>query len=434
MIKFAKYVLIRLALFLAFFALTKGSWAGTINAASCSFADVSAAANAAITGDTIIVPAGTCTWGSNLLDLPRGMNIIGAGAGKTVIVSTGQNIQYHPNSTAASNNESVRISGFTFNCSANSLISLYSQNSTVMMTNNRIDHNVFNSCGQTIMYSGNIVGLIDSNSFIDAAYWGLSIRVDGRNWYSWDRFPLQLGTAMSVYVEDNTWRWTVAAIQACTLMDCDQAGRYVFRYNKVDLTNVTGGCYPFLDAHGNQAEVHYTACPNCATEEASCCTAYGRGTLGVEVYDNTITTNIPINLLDLRGGTGIVFNNVINDLGFHPADWFTWRMREEDGCIRFNWVPTYPAYDQVRDTHFWNNKASGIDNVVYVDDDTWSPNCAGKTNNGAFFIQKDRDYFLANPVGKIINGSVYIPYAYPHPLRNEADVIPPAAPTELTVR
>jgi len=421
-------------LFFGIFGWAKSSWAATINAASCSFADVSAAVNSATAGDTIIIPAGACTWGANLLDLPRGMNIIGAGAGKTVIVSSGQNIQYHPNSTAAANNERVRISGFTFNCSANSVINIYSQNSTIMMTDNRVDHNIFNNCSQTIFFSGNIIGLVDNNSFIDAAsHWGLSVRIDGREWYSWDRFPLQLGTGMSVYVEDNIWKWTSVVNQMCTLMDCGEGGRYVFRHNTIDLTNVTVGCYPFLDAHGNQAVVDYAACPNCTTGESSCCYS-DRGTLGVEVYDNTITANIPINLLDLRGGIGIIFNNTIIDLGSHPADWFYWRMREEDGCVRFDSVNTYPAYDQVKDSYFWNNKANGIDNVISVDDDSGNPGCAGgKENTSAFFIQKDRDYFLASPVGKIVNGTVYTPYAYPHPLRVGADTTPPAAPTGLAV-
>ena len=59
-------IMFSLILFLGIFGLAKNSWAATINAASCSYADVSAAVSAASPGDTVSVPSGTCTWNTQL--------------------------------------------------------------------------------------------------------------------------------------------------------------------------------------------------------------------------------------------------------------------------------------------------------------------------------------------------------------------------------
>src|SRR3989338_1204497 len=67
----------------------------TINAASCNQNDVQSAINGAVSGDTVLVPAGNCTWG-NQVTLPAGRDIIlkGAGVGKTVITVTGWRALY----------------------------------------------------------------------------------------------------------------------------------------------------------------------------------------------------------------------------------------------------------------------------------------------------------------------------------------------------
>ncbi len=45
------------------FALAKISFAATISAVSCSNTDVQTAIDTAVSGDTVLVPAGNCTWG-----------------------------------------------------------------------------------------------------------------------------------------------------------------------------------------------------------------------------------------------------------------------------------------------------------------------------------------------------------------------------------
>src|SRR5713101_1502843 len=88
----------------ALFALR--AQASTINAASCSQTDVQNALNAPRPGDTVVVPAGNCTWTTVSLS---GISLIGAGSSTsgTVITSGRFAITKHGTFT-------TRVSGFRF--------------------------------------------------------------------------------------------------------------------------------------------------------------------------------------------------------------------------------------------------------------------------------------------------------------------------------
>src|SRR6185295_13960607 len=88
-------------------------YASTTTTASCSVADVSAAITSASRGDTVLVPAGSCTWSSSLT-ITKGLKLQGAGIGSTVITSSQSSmISYQPDATAITNNERFEVSGFT---------------------------------------------------------------------------------------------------------------------------------------------------------------------------------------------------------------------------------------------------------------------------------------------------------------------------------
>jgi hypothetical protein len=53
------------------------SEAATINASSCSYEDIQAAITNAQSGDTVLVPAGNCTW-NNQLVITKGIYLIGS--------------------------------------------------------------------------------------------------------------------------------------------------------------------------------------------------------------------------------------------------------------------------------------------------------------------------------------------------------------------
>lgn len=63
------------------------SRAQTINAASCNAADVQSAINAATEGQTVDIPAGTCTWASGVSISGKGIVLQGAGAGRVIGVA-----------------------------------------------------------------------------------------------------------------------------------------------------------------------------------------------------------------------------------------------------------------------------------------------------------------------------------------------------------
>ncbi len=68
--------------------LIESSSAATINAASCSQADVQTAINAASAGDTVSVPPGNCTWTSGVT-ITKGITVQGTVETSTVITSSG---------------------------------------------------------------------------------------------------------------------------------------------------------------------------------------------------------------------------------------------------------------------------------------------------------------------------------------------------------
>lgn len=58
--------------------------AATINASTCGSTDVQAAITAAARGDTVTIPAGTCTWSSGVTISGKGILVTGAGSGRIV--------------------------------------------------------------------------------------------------------------------------------------------------------------------------------------------------------------------------------------------------------------------------------------------------------------------------------------------------------------
>ena len=99
--------------------------AATISANSCSYADVNTALDNAANGDTVLVPAGTCTWTQSMdfdLAITNGRNkyltLRGAGIDQTIIIdgvskAPYPNIAYLLRWTTV-NGGLTRITGFTF--------------------------------------------------------------------------------------------------------------------------------------------------------------------------------------------------------------------------------------------------------------------------------------------------------------------------------
>jgi hypothetical protein len=62
--------------------------AQTVNAASCNTGDVQTAINTATEGQTVNIPAGSCTWTSGVSISDKGINVVGAGSSPIVAISS----------------------------------------------------------------------------------------------------------------------------------------------------------------------------------------------------------------------------------------------------------------------------------------------------------------------------------------------------------
>jgi hypothetical protein len=256
------------------------AFAATISAATCSKADVTTAITNAADGDTVRIPAGSCTW-SGGISTSKGVNIIGAGQGTTIITSGGFDMN-------TPSGKSWRVSGFTLK--GTSGFGVYGESKAF-----RIDHITFDTLASGRVQNrhiwinpdnaGYVQGVIDHNIFTEPR--GIQVHYrgsdqDGGN-SQWMR-SLGLGGPDAVYIEDNLFNNTNYSVSD-PLTDCDGGGRLVFRHNTVK---------------NSYFEMH------------DAIIAGLRGCRKWEVYENTFEMTYPAGMcsfIAMRGGTGVVFNN-----------------------------------------------------------------------------------------------------------------------------
>ena len=188
-----------------------------INATSCSSANVQGAINSASTGDTVVVPAGNCTWTSTVSVSGKAVTLQGAGIGVTNITD-GNSGGWTLDATVTAVNF-VRVTGFSFLGSTS-----HSGAPVVQFEGNqgevgfRFDHNRIltpsSAGGNRGIQTVSVYGLIDHNTF-DVTDTGSSDRMislfrsdDGSDggFTPWTR-ALSLGTNNAVYIEDNTFNY-----------------------------------------------------------------------------------------------------------------------------------------------------------------------------------------------------------------------------------
>ena len=262
-------------------------WPYTANAVNCSNSAIQSAINAASDGATINVDSGTCTWaGSVTMPNTKGLKLIGAGPGSTIINMGGNSLELQTSSAR----QPIRVSGMTFNKGAGNAITIGGT-----AKDWRIDHNIFDGANAGyIIYvgaganaDGFTYGVIDSNTFSNY-YTGIFIEwsrgstdpVIMGDWI-WSQ-TAQRGTAQAVYIESNTFNGSGGNMQA---VDGRWGMKYVFRYNAISST--------WLATHSG-------------------CTNTGRDPLWVEIYKNTFSANgSPYggNEIEMRSVSGIVWGN-----------------------------------------------------------------------------------------------------------------------------
>ena len=407
--------------------LSANASAATLGATSCAQSAVQAVVNVALTGDTVIVPDGSCTWTSGVTISGKGIHLKGQTKGGVNIThSAGNNPLVSINTFSA---RSTEVSNITFLPGTGGSGSSEAEYIEVDGSGRPalIHDNYFRTVEFRIgcMRWAAVGGVIWNNVFESLQAEGSSggcLQLKAENLVSSWTTVSTMGTAdlngtANVYIENNTFRKVI--LQA---IDVDDNMRVVIRYNTFD----------------NSGFVYHGADTSPS------------GARHVEVYNNkfmfTLTGsgyNFPLNInwwTYVRGGTGVFADNEMPDI--QSQKWGTkskilltlQNLRRKAGpypCWK-----VYPAPHQVGQSH---NGATSVTDPMYIWNNTGSTSAApgvddydtdecGSGMRAADFIKAGRDYV----VGTAKPG--YAKYTYPHPLTTGTPVVVPPVPTGLAVR
>jgi len=383
---FASAVLLLSALFGAMTAS-----AATRTAASCSTGDVQTAVSGASPGDTVKVPAGTCSWSGNIAI--SGITLMGAGKDAstgTTITSGGVTMTKHAS-------QITRLSGFRFTAGGNhgSVVGSASARAFV------IDNNYFYSSGGGDVYFMNINvngGVLHHNDFYMNPSSGGGPDVfaihPGEGWSQ----ATTMGTAdtqgpaggeRNIYFEDNTF---TNCLETCP--DGDDGARLVIRHNK----------------YYDSSIVFHSGKPNDTSTD---------GHRHFEIYENEFHRAIANNNINkwiwVRGGSGVIANNYMDAASSSEFGGKN-QIILSVGCPG---SPAWPVDHQIGQTVlpatspaqplliFGNSGpgSSGSSFLILNGSEGGGVSCGSPTT----YVQSGRDYMTSNTWG-------WKPFTYPHPL------------------
>ena len=435
--------------------------AATINAANCSQSAVRAAIDSAGNGDTVTIPAGSCTWSTQVsLDATaREIRLEGSGIDKTVITAATAPVL----SVRGAAGKAWTIGNMTINAGSASGEQLLGIEGTSKSW--RVHHVKFNTTSNItflIKIFGRTYGVIDHLSANGGDSGVISITGSGAD--VWTDTTLRWGDANAVFLEDSTVTYTTFNEGRFTI-DCTNGGRYVLRYNNIK-NQRTGN-------HGLDSGGYY-----------SC--------FSVEVYNNSFSYDWPTidGAVFLRGGSALIHDNKLTyssrtwgsrhfrvanyraggggsvgwpacngtQYKFSNTSWANAllistggaykacsanRMRlctadptcsasGEGTCSEFvdgtGGSGAYPCFQQVgrgtnnmlSPSYSWNNTFSGGQGEGGFSCSSGG-SCKADFNEGDTTIAAGRDFYSDTPK------SGYTPYTHPHPLTTGSVVAPPPA-------
>jgi hypothetical protein len=378
--------------------------AATFTAASCSRSDVASALASAKAGDTVRVPAGTCSWSGGISI--SGVQLVGAGSSTSGTVITSGRVILNKHAT-----QYTRLSGFRFSGTDPHVSAGGSAGGKPYI----VDANYLQSdvSGEAIQITAN-GGVVHHNQFVASSWTNADVFniPTGEDWSQGPTLGADDATGeRNIYLEDNTFTNIVE-----TAPDGDVGARLVIRGNTyIDSSIVFHGGYP-TDSSPNGGTRHF------------------------EVYNNTfrrVSNSIPVNKwIWVRGSTGVIANNTMDRADSPDGNSYGGKseIRLTVGC------PTgYPVQYQVgqsnrspesspsRPLAIFGNTGAGTSDSNYISiagSDTAGPPCGSPGN----YIQQGRDYVLSNSWG-------WRPYTYPHPLQSlqaGAQELPGPGVTTLT--
>jgi hypothetical protein len=329
----------------------------TINAPSCSVSDVQSAINSASSGDTVVVPSGSCTW-STQVAFTKGITLQGQtactgsgdpyGSTSGVITCTdGTNITltYTGNGgtlyvTSASATNFVTITGFTFIVGASNSSGQVRVSGTHGQVSFRIHHNHFQwISGGRALWADTGYGLIDHVFWDDtnpASGSGAGGPLDiggwrtGMGYYNWND-PTNFGSNQAIYVEQCYYLSNKTSPGTEGFYDAYYGAKIVNRFNTI-VGNQAGGWHG-TDSGGFRSGV------------------YG------EEYFNSISnsTGTTLWLGNMRGGTILLFDNTVGG----STKWTS------------GWNLQYYRWTEVYDIGWWGSAAAGLN---------WTPMSSDPTN------------------------------------------------------
>lgn len=431
-----------LLLLLAVLVFPPVAQAAIVNAASCGQSDVNTAIEiTANAGDTVQIPAGTCTWssgGSGRVLIDKSLTVVGAGEGTTTIVdNTPDENPDHLFLLTLGTDTVIDVSGLTLtgNAVAGKFDSghIRVDEGATDTGSVRFHHITFDTLDQRAFHwfdSPGVTSLIDNVTFQNSGSKQF-IAVFGNGYGgaqgdgSWEA-ATNAGSTEGVYIEDSTFSKSGTATG---VFDGFAGARLVFRHNTVtDFRFVVHGA----DSSQRQRGARFLEIYNndmTFTSGGSEDTAMDLRSGAYYVYDNTLTLTgsttlnsfikadvkrvgasfTPWGRCDDTTTNGLVapdYTTSCTSIGGscepvddNLGDFLGYPCRDQIGRGQDSGVTTAQASEPV---YVWNNDTTGIMFQVGL----------FVSNAGSTFVQENRDYFIdgSEPAG-------YTPFTYPHPLQ-----------------
>jgi hypothetical protein len=352
---------------------------------------------------------------------------------------------YNPDGTSVNSDTRFEVSGLTFDMANTGDAGIWIDNTSATPISKVVIHdNVFKNMNAGDMSldpaclrigeNGDVYGLAYSNTFQDCKVVGENY---GNYQQSWNNTTFSYGSANNFYWEDNTMTGNDAFHYG------GHGGRYVARFNNYNFTNTPTNDYEVVwDIHGNQPSGVY-------------------GTMGCEIYGNTLSMARGTTIIDHRGGSCVFFNNTTTGTAG------SWQVREEyDDSID---PTTNPEPQHVSNSYYFLNTFNGSNqDVVQTQDccNAIAPNAqywnytssftgaAGvgsgplaarpaTCTTGVAYWATDQGKWNSKhtgPDGELYKCTAtntwtlyYVPYPYPHPLRAASSSIAPPSNLKAVV-
>ena len=357
-------------------ASTAHAQVSEISAASCSQVHVQAAINSAASGNTVLVPAGTCTWNSNVSISNK--TIILKGAGRTdsgTIINYGGSGHSLISIDPGLQTGRAEVTGFKFvggdpNYWSGMHIRFSGPN---QWRNLRIHNNTFAGGRNAVIRGGTAVeGLIDNNIFQGSSH---SIQFDGAGSSDWSS-PVEYGGPGFFFVENNA-------------------------FDNLD-TNGSTGWFAADVMNGGKVVFRHNTLKNAFWENHDRCRSGLPSNRAFEVYDNVFTHDSNgWKAIDLSSGDGVIFGNTFSSSWSNAIGAYNSR---EGSCS----LPSNEILGAIAPVYSWGNTRQNGSSANTINCTSSAAACALMT--------------FATP-GTQKPG--YTPYTYPHPLASGSVTPPP---------